>query len=76
MSNEAKTGNEATGASSNPGETSSEINPQAEMISNGINASMAVFEPLSRASIDIFCNVVNASLQIIQKLSEALVSKK
>ncbi len=77
MSNEAKTGNEATGASSKPGETSGEINqPQAEMISNGIKASLAVFEPLSRASIDFFSNVVNASLQAFQKISEAFASKK
>ena len=76
MSNEAKTGNDVTGASSKPGESSSEMNPQAEMISNGVKASLAVFEPLSRASIDFFSNVVNASLQAIQKISEALVSKK
>jgi len=77
MSNEAKTGKDVTGSTHNQDETLSEVNQQqAEMISNGIKASLAVFEPLSRASIDLFSKALQACIQVLQNLSTAIASKK
>lgn len=77
MSNEAEKSKEVTGATGNSGETSSESNQQqAELISRGIKASLEVFEPLSRASIDLFGQVLNGFIQVLQKLSTAIASKK
>ncbi len=77
MSNEAEKSKEVTGATGNPGETSSESNKQqVELISRGIKASLEVFEPLSRASIDLFGQALNGFIQVLQKLSTAIASKK
>jgi len=77
MSNEAKTGNDVTGTTGNPGEGSSESNqPQVELISRGIKASLEVFEPLSRASIDLFGQALNAGIELLQKLSASIAPKK
>ena len=56
--------------------TAIRVSFQARVISRGIKASLEVFEPLSKASIDLFGQALQAGIEVLQKLSAAIASKK
>lgn len=49
---------------------------QVDLITNGIKSATAVFEPLSKTSIEITGNVLNALNQALQNISSAIAQKK
>lgn len=49
---------------------------QVEMISRGIEASLQVFEPLSKASIALTTNVLEAFTRVMENLASSVAPKQ
>ncbi len=75
MANE--TSNDLSGAINGLVETVTKLaQQQVEVVTNGITAATAVFEPLSKSSVELFGNVLNAGNQLLQNISGAILPKK
>ncbi|MBN1279072.1 MAG: chlorosome envelope protein B, partial [Chlorobiaceae bacterium] len=49
---------------------------QVDLLANGINSAISVFEPLSKSSMELAGNVLNAINQALQNVSSAIAPKK
>ena len=49
---------------------------QVELVNNIMKSSLSVFEPVSKASIEITANALNALNQVMQNISAAIAPKK
>lgn len=49
---------------------------QADLITDGIKSATAVFEPLSKFSLELASNLLNSFNQVLQNLSASIEPKK
>lgn len=49
---------------------------QVDLVNSGIKSATSVFEPLSKASIELAGNIANAVNQALQNVSSAIAPKK